>query len=148
MLRIVADCDVNAHVKRARIVRVSTDDRIGAAFADAVRMNRAARRWTQTELAAKWNTSRASIAKIENGERRVTVADLYTACLVFECDADTFLTRHLEDAEHTREIVRVLATLFPDIEKKSTTTRNGSGALLCSAVYRIIASSSTYASSG
>ena len=51
-----------------------------------LRKHRIALSLTQRELACRMNRHQSYIAKVENGERRLAVVDLYTYSMALECD--------------------------------------------------------------
>lgn len=63
------------------------DEDIAQALAAGVRVQRARFGLDQGTLAERLGVSRSLVAKIEGGERRVTVGDLAALCRVFEVDA-------------------------------------------------------------
>lgn len=87
---------------------------LNAAYADAIRLQRLARRWTQTDLADRLGTTRAVVAQIEaHKHRRVTVAELSAACAVFGCDMTAFLMSSLAlSSDDRRDIIELLRPLL------------------------------------
>lgn len=58
------------------------------AIATGVRVERARRRWTQTELAEKSGIARSTIGEIETGRRKVTADYLPALCKAFGVSLD------------------------------------------------------------
>lgn len=58
--------------------------RLGDVIAASVRAERARRRWTQAELAARLGWGKSTIADMETGRRSVFADDLPALCAVFE----------------------------------------------------------------
>ena len=49
---------------------------------------------TQTELASRIGMPQSYISKIENGERRVDIVELYKICTALNCDFVNFISQY------------------------------------------------------
>jgi transcriptional regulator with XRE-family HTH domain len=79
-----------------------------------VRKLREAKGWTQDELAVKvqlfgWDTSRLSVTRLENGERRVPDVELFVFAQVLGVSADDWFPRNLR---------KQIKTLWPQYRVK------------------------------
>jgi transcriptional regulator with XRE-family HTH domain len=74
--------------------------RLSDVLAAAVRAERARRRWTQADLAARLGWSTSTVGDIESGKRRVASDDLPALCRAFDLPLAE-LVRGADDDDHT-----------------------------------------------
>lgn len=96
------------------------DAAFNRAFADGLRLHRVMRRWSQEDLAERWQVSRPAIAKMETGSRKVGVMDLYMACSIFAVDAPDLLLLGQHDRDAQDYVFKALRMMFPETGQRMT----------------------------